>query len=313
MNEEKEEKYYDISLMEKIHSIILNEQIGPLILLNKNPSFACGMESGTIRIYDKNSPYNHQLTIQAHSKQIFALLETKNGELISGSCDCLIKLFLYDLILKNFNCLLILIGHKSAINYVIELENNNNYVSCSLDNTIRIWDKKTKQTISNFYIDNNVWTILENENKIIFIPNEDINKKGLFLIDYKIGNIEKKIDDINCTGTNGLYKINNNLIAVASLGDVYIVDIKNYIIKNKMKFEFQSFFWCAYLLSDGSLVTSGDDKNIIQWDIKKYKLINKKMDIHEHSVPAIVEIENNILITASYDGQIKFWKMKYME
>ena len=70
MNEEKEEKYYDISLMEKIHSIILNEQIGPLILLNKNPSFACGMESGTIRIYDKNSPYNHQLTIQAHSKQI---------------------------------------------------------------------------------------------------------------------------------------------------------------------------------------------------------------------------------------------------
>ena len=32
-----------------------------------------------------------------------------------------------------------------------------------------------------------------------------------------------------------------------------------------------------------------------------------------HSVPAIVEIENNILITASYDGQIKFWKLKYMK
>ena len=38
---EKKEKYFDISLMENIDSIILNEQIGPLILLKKNPSVGC--------------------------------------------------------------------------------------------------------------------------------------------------------------------------------------------------------------------------------------------------------------------------------
>ena len=70
---EKKEKYFDISLMENIDSIILNEQIGPLILLKKNPSFGCGMESGTIKIYERKSPYNHQFTINAHEQQIFAL------------------------------------------------------------------------------------------------------------------------------------------------------------------------------------------------------------------------------------------------
>ena len=80
-----------------------------------------------------------------------------------------------------------------------------------------------------------------------------------------------------------------------------------------MKFDNETYFWCAYLLSDGSLVVSGYEPNIIQWDINKNELISKKMSIHNQSVPTIVEIENNILITASYDGQIKFWKMKYME
>jgi WD40 repeat protein len=308
---EKKEKYFDISLMENIDSIILNEQIGPLILLKKNPSFGCGMESGTIRIYEKISPYNHQLTINAHEQQVFALIETKNGELITGSKDCLIKLFSYDLILKNFNCLLILIGHKSPINYVIELENNKNFASCSLDKTIRVWNKETKQTISNYDIGENVWTLLENENKILFIPED---KDGLFLIDYSIGNIEKKINEkINCTGTNGIYKINNNLIALASLTSVYVVDIKKYIIKNIMKFENETYFWCVYLLSDGSLVSSGYYPNIIQWDINTNQLISKNMSIHNDSLPSIVEIENNILITGSYDGKIKFWKLKYMK
>ncbi len=307
---EKKEKYFDISLMENIDSIILNEEIGPLILLKKYPSFACGMESGTIKIYERKSPYNHQFTINAHEQQIFALLETKKGELISGSKDCLIQLFSYDLMLKNFNCLLILIGHKSYINYVIELENTKNFVSCSLDQTIRIWNIETKQIISNYTIEDNVWTLIENDNKILFFPE---NNEGLFLIDYLIGNIEKKNINISCTGTNGIYKININLIAVASLTYIYIVDIKNYIINNIMKFDNETYFWCAYLLSDGSLVVSGYEPNIIQWDINKNELISKKMSIHNQSVPTIVEIENNILITASYDGQIKFWKMKYME
>ena len=307
---EKKEKYFDISLMENIDSIVLNEEIGPLILLKKYPSFACGMESGTIKIYERKSPYNHQFTINAHEQQIFALLETKKGELISGSKDCLIQLFSYDLMLKNFNCLLILIGHKSYINYVIELENNKNFVSCSLDQTIRIWNIETKQIISNYTIEDNVWTLIENDNKILFFPE---NNEGLFLIDYLIGNIEKKNINISCTGTNGIYKININLIAVASLTYIYIVDIKNYIINNIMKFDNETYFWCAYLLSDGSLVVSGYEPNIIQWDINKNELISKKMSIHNQSVPTIVEIENNILITASYDGQIKFWKMKYME
>ena len=307
---EKKEKYFDISLMENIDSIVLNEEIGPLILLKKYPSFACGMESGTIKIYERKSPYNHQFTINAHEQQIFALLETKKGELISGSKDCLIQLFSYDLMLKNFNCLLILIGHKSYINYVIELENNKNFVSCSLDQTIRIWNIETKQIISNYTIEDNVWTLIENDNKILFFPE---NNEGLFLIDYLIGNIEKKNINISCTGTNGIYKININLIAVASLTYIYIVDIKNYIINNIMKFDNETYFWCSYLLSDGSLVVSGYEPNIIQWYINKNELISKKMSIHNQSVPTIVEIENNILITASYDGQIKFWKMKYME
>ena len=131
---------------------------------------------------------------------------------------------------------------------------------------------------------------------------------GLFVINYIKGKIEKKNDKIDCAGTNAFCRIQNkNLIAIGGFQKIYLVDEQNLEVEKIWINKDSSFFWCTYLLSDGSLMASGSNNFIYQFDIENEKLIGKN-SIHENNIPTIIEIEDNILVTSSYDKKIKFFK-----
>ena len=304
----------NIENMKRINIINEKVKVTSLIKLEKELSFACGLANGIIKIYSRKLFFEFQLELKVHKMVIYNLSESKKGELISCSSDKTIKLSSYNLKERTYDILKVFIGHNDNVNKVIEIENYNNnklYASCSDDKTIRIWNRETNekkcQSISIFLNDDIILDLIELSNyKILFTLSDS---SGLYILNYKIGLLEKKRNDISCDGTYGICKIkNSNLIAISSLGNIYIIEDKNFQIKKYLNSYLDFYFWCVNLLNDGSLIISGTGNEIFQWDIKEEKLIGKKQ-IHNRFIPCFIEIENKILITCSYDYTIKFWTL----
>ena len=317
ISEKKDKKYYNLEKMIKILEYQEKCRIDPMILLKKEVSFACGLEDGTIKIYSAKSPYSLQIEMGIHSAAVNCIFETKKGELISGSNapDSTIKLTSYNLKESTFEILKTITGHTSDVYNAIQLEKKLTsvlYASCSKDKTIKIWNKNSGQAMLVYKNIEVVWCLLELSNyRIIFCQSDEYT--GLFEINYKRGIIKKKNDSIRATGSNGLYKIkieNKNYIAIASYKEIFIVDDIDYKIKNNFKFpQMTNFLWSIRLLSDNSLLVNGASVYIYQISIDKGQLISEA-EIHNLSIPSIIELEKGILVTCSYDRKIKFWKLK---
>lgn len=316
-NKEKNEKSkthkksLNIKNIELIHEIQEKYKIDPMIILKKELSIACGLENGNIKIFSRKFPYSLELELKIHDSTINSIFESKIGELITSSSDKTIKLTSYNLKEKKFKIIHTFLGHKSEVYNAILLEKkfvSELYASCSDDMTIRIWKKDTEQSMLIYKNKEKVWCLLElSDYRLIFC--ESSSSKGLYVINYKKGIIQKKNNKISCSGTNGLYKFKNkNLFAVASCNLVYIIDDKNFQIKKIIKNDKIYFLWCIYSLSDNSLLVSGNGTYICQYN-EKGKFIAYE-DVHLDNIPSIIEIENDILVTCSYDRKIKFWKFK---
>ena len=309
MEKPENQKLFDIQNLHKIHVINEDYKIDPMIILKKEFSFACGLENGSVKIYSRKPPFEFQLELQIHSNFIVTIFESKIGELITGANDKTIKITIYDLKVKNFQIIKIISGHSGSVNKIIGLKNIFGFeilASCSMDQTIRIWNKKRGQSILIYNNETYVWDLLEISNyRIIYC----YNSGGLFVIHYKKGNIEKVKDDIECCGTNGLCKIQKkNLIAISGINSIYLIDNNNYEIKKTILIKEHFYFWCSCLLSDGSLISSGNNINIYHFNIEEGKLIKSK-NIHDGNIPTILEIEDKILVTSSYDKTIQFFKL----
>ena len=168
-----DKKYHNLENMEKIHQINLKYKVDPMILLKKENSFACGLGDGTIQIYCIEKPYSLQIEMKIHDSAINSIFESKIGELISCSVDSTIKVSIYNLKDNTFEIIKTLKGHKSDVYKVIQLEKkftSELYTSCSKDKTIKIWNKKTCQTIQVYKNMEEIWCLLELSNYRIILP-----------------------------------------------------------------------------------------------------------------------------------------------
>lgn len=67
--------------------------------------------------------------------------------------------------------------------------------------------------------------------------------------------------------------------------------------------------WCECFLSDGSLIASGSGIKIHHFDFEEGKVIESKY-AHSSYIPSMVEIEEKMLVTSSYDKTIQFFKLE---
>ncbi len=184
------------------------------------------------KIISKSQLNNNNLklikTLNLHKDWITKILIFPLGNIISVSYDNSINY--YD---SNFNILQkIENAHNKGINY-IDIKDENNFVTCSIDKTIKTWIKK--------------------ENK--------------FQINQIIINAHDK-DIIKV-----LYYSNRNLISCSIAKNIKIWEEKdnNYIMKNTFKDE--KVICCILLLYDKNYLISGGEDGIKFWNLINFKVI----------------------------------------
>ena len=104
--------------------------------------------------------------IKAHNNYITSMANFPSGNFISLSWDQSIKI--YD---KSFNILQIISNAHEHIIYYVSIKDENNFVTCSLDESIKTWIKKTDNFILNQIIPNahNGWVY-----KVLYCSNGNL-------------------------------------------------------------------------------------------------------------------------------------------
>ena len=272
------------------------------------------------------------------------------GNIISA---CYKSIILYD---NNLNILQnIPYAHNDDVNY-IEIIDENNFISCSADKSIKFWIKKENKFINNKTInyahENNIIKVLycsnkdliscsydnkikiwkENNNNnyeniktlthsasvrtILFLEDKNIlissgldgtkfwnlNKNE---INYNYINCIKYIKEAECYWNKGLC-INEDRIIVA--GDsIKIISILNKNIIKKINIPFQC--WGIQLIEDkGLFLIGGWKKDIMIYRNDNYECIQTIKNAHDDNINGFVELNDETIISYSFDNKIKIWK-----
>ena len=145
--------------------------------------------------------------------------------------------------------------------------------------------------------------------------NKNYIEQKLYFYNTKTRNQIKILTKIFSSGwNNDIFYYNENYIFVGGNLNIYLINIKKYIIINS--FETDNYILSFFLIGNNYLLTGDNKGNIYQWMFNEKeenlslmsKKIEKSLNNLEKSIYNIKLIDNNRLITASEDSTIKIWK-----
>ena len=198
-------------------------------------------------------------------------------------------------------------AHNNQIYNSIVL-NNNNFISCSADQFLKIWNFSENKFKMDFYIKENfpIFNVLEfNNNQIVYYFSQN---KNSFLKFFDL-NEKKEIkifDNLFIENKNGnrIEKFNENIL-IAGINKIYIFETKNFIKINEINVNFSTL---SLLKINDIMILFGDSKgNIIQFDYVNNKIIDVKNNIHQNGICALA-VFNDYLISAEIGKIAKVWK-----
>ena len=308
---------FDISNIYLENTIKINTQSIYCLLILNDGRICSASNDSKINILNKYT-YETEITIDIFQNGIYYISQLKNLNLICCSEKIIKIIKILDKNKKSnklFEVIQTLSKHSNKIWKVIELSDNN-LISCSSDKTIIIWENN-----NNFYkfkyfipiIADSVRSIIET--KINEIAYTSFYEQKLYFYNTKTRNQIKILTKIFSSGwNNDIFYYNENYIFVGGNLNIYLINIKKYIIINS--FETDNYILSFLLIGNNYLLTGDNKGNIYQWMFNEKeenlslmsKKIEKSLNNLEKSIYNIKLIDNNRLITASEDSTIKIWK-----
>ena len=286
------------------HSDVVNQ-----IILLKDGRIASSSNDKSIIIY--NQDFSVQLQIKNFDSEVLNIMQGSNDYIFASLYSGNISFF--KLNSKNFFTKILNINaHKDKVRKIIELKDGR-YVSCSGDNTIKIWKFINNNLITDKIIyDNNIINSLSsieevNDNEIISTP---INENGSIIFwNINEGKIISQINDIACVFCwNLLKKISNNTFIVGGAREIYL--IKDYKLIDRIQIELQREIYSICYLNNGNILTGHFNGYIKYWNFNnnKLKYIDEKK-FHQTSIRVISQINDNSILTGSDDITINLIKI----
>ena len=232
-----------------------------------------------------------------HKGRINVLIRLKDGKIASGGQDKLIKV--WDINSKE--SLMTLEGHTSMIWALNEVAGNK-LISGGSDKRALIWDMNEKKLDFELYKDKEITVVLQLKTGKVLICSE--NNLCLFDLDskQKLASIEVK------TGIWAIRELKDGTVAIGQgNGDISILEVDNDI---KIKFVLKGHkraINSIIQLDNYKVVTSGDENNMILWDLKdpeaKYFI-----EGHTNKVSGLTHIGGNKFVSVSQDKTLKVWE-----
>ena len=259
---EENSKILKLILISTIENIP-NEEL----ILNKNEKISEKIEKENQMEFEKiNQITNCNLTIinifQTHLKTINSMLTFPSGNIISVSDDK--SIIIYDIHLKVINKI-----EKAHTDWIIgvDIKDDNNFVTCSIDKSIKTWIKKN------------------NEKK--YYLNQTINNAHEEGISKVIYGINDNIISCSIDSNIKIWELNNN--------NTYqnIITIRNY-----------RFICSLLLLKDKNILISIGGEGTKFWNIYNYNLIICIKEAVCGSYNALQRIDNDRIVVGSDEDKL---------
>ena len=260
-------------------------------------------------------------SIKAHNHRVSCVSIFPSGNFISVSCDKTIKI--WDKI--NYTLLqCIEEAHNDYINYT-SIKDENSFATCSRDQNIKIWEKSEKE---NKYMINK---IIKNAHeswvfKIIYLSNNKIiscsydktvkiweNKNNEYLNIKTIihtNNCIFEFNEVKCWNWNSLCKLDENRILIGGThGIIKIISLNDKSISKEIKNGFNC--WGISIIDYlGIFVVVGEGKNVKIYKKNDYEFIKEINDIHSDDIEGILQMNEKLVLTYSWDKTINIWKLE---
>ena len=309
----KLQKYTDITLEDYVVYSIINQKP------NKNPSLPIKIpidekeEDIAIRMIKSIIDYTKTKILDGDQTEIkvptpiYGMIQLKDSRIIVSTENSLLiitydekenQFFIIDNILTNT---------KGVVLNLIELDNNL-LLTSTFGEQIKIFNLDNPKDDAIFEISGSC-PLLLNDGSIFYIYQDKeirINSKRSDIDSIKLKKKEK--DDEYGKFSYSIQLQNGNVLLSCWDKTISEYDIKNRNCVNiiNTNVEYIDFL---YELKDGRIVFTAIDNARIFIMNKKEKGKNEFFTLngHNNSVIKIIQLENESLISASYDGKIKFW------
>ena len=297
-------KMFNISESKISNTLTVHKGEVNQIILLKDRRIASSSNDRSIIIYNKEN-YTVELKIDNLEKEVFNIMQANNGYIIatltSGSILIfkLTSLTSYELIQK-------IMAHNGYVRKMLELEDNK-FISCSDDKTIKIWKFNDNQLMLENTLNNKdkISSILEiKDNIIVSTPWEN---GAVVFWNIKESQIISESEKIDCQWCwNILKKISNEFFVVGGKKYIYLFSIVNYNLTSKIEIDSQCYSICC--LSDGTILTGHENGYIKQYNFinKELKLIAQKKH-HNGIIRVIYQLNNDLILSGSDDRTINIY------
>ena len=304
---------------EPIYNLEVTKRGKIIVLTNKDIS--------KITIYKENTyEEENSITFENNKVNSFIIDEKKIYCTLSQNSDNLLIISIQDTNEKFF-----LNSHNCSVTGVT-ITSYGYLVSADIEGRIIVWkDYQNYKRINDFNKKiNTVYEINKAQQRIAILS---FNSQEVKFYDLRYPDIKPLATIGNIMGSglqNNMLKLNSNILAIAGTY-IYIIDINCFMLTNKINCvyandcisslickENKAYFFVSQALTNVWL--NDVEKGIIGYyeydfinnvipDYNPLTKIGSKIHCHDLFISSIRNISNDIIVTGSFDGKIKFWKL----
>ena len=263
----------------------------------------------TIKIWDKINYNNIQCIEDAHDDYINYISVKDDNNFATCSRDKSIKTWIKkekdDKYVLNYE---IKNAHDSWVFKILFMPNEK-IISCSYDKTVKIWENKNNMyaNIKTMNHLNIVYSLLILQDKNMLISSGEFGTKIYSLDNY---DCIYEFNDVKCWNWNSLCRINKNIIFVGGThGIIKIISLEDKKVIKEINNGFNC--WGIGVLDNlGIIITVGEGKNIKVYKKDNYEYIKDINDIHNDDIEGIINLNDDRILTYSWDNSIKIFEVK---
>ena len=282
------------SRLKLITTIKRDYNVNSMCLLGDGRLVSGGKEG--IVIYRKHS-FQSDIIIKDY---VYSVCGLRNRNLAYGGEDDDIRI--YEIDGNEHKHIHTLKAHTGYVNKVIELEDGR-LSSCSVDNTIIIWDEKYKPIRTLKGHTDSVMSIIEMNHYIISSTYYD----GVRIWNKHTYKCIKTIPHLYCENNNGLSKLGENTIIIGGSNELFVLDILSFQSKSFWDLTL-GYIWSILVLREDQILLGNVKGEIVCYDSLSNQIIFTQ-SLHTNYVTCIIETEDKKILSSSKDDEINIYEL----